>query len=132
MMENGDCLTVTGVQAWRAPEILAPKTDPGLKNDPHCVTVDKRCSGCNNAFDNMDALMSHCKMTGHEPFQADDSTVPANIEIFTSFVNVSLQRALGERMARWGKEYIDPQVWTEPTDKTGRSLGVRIFRAYVS
>jgi len=42
-------------------------------------------------------------------------------------INVALQKAMGERMARWGREYIDPKNWTEPTDRNGRSMGVRIF-----
>jgi hypothetical protein len=37
---------------------------------------------------------------------------------------------MGERMARWGREYIDPKSETEPVDRNGRSLGVKVFRAY--
>ena len=29
-----------------------------------------------------------------------------------------------------GREYIDPKTFTEPTDRDGRSLGVRVFKAY--
>lgn len=56
--------------------------------------------------------------------------IPANKEIFLAYCNVALQRALGERMARWGREYIDPKNFTEPSDKHGQKLGVKVFRAY--
>lgn len=42
-----------------------------------------------------------------------------------------MSRALSERFARWGHDFIDPQSCKEPTDtKTGKSLGVRVFEAY--
>ena len=46
------------------------------------------------------------------------------------FANVALEGALRERMARWGREFIDPQSFTEPKDHKGQSLGVKIFKAY--
>ncbi len=46
------------------------------------------------------------------------------------FANVALEGALRERMARWGREFIDPQSFTEPKDRNGQSLGVKIFKAY--
>lgn len=35
-----------------------------------------------------------------------------------------------ERMARWGRDYIDPKNYKDPTDRNGSPLGVRVFRAY--
>lgn len=129
VMDNGDCMTVTGVHVLSPPEIIATK--PSVDDsDTNTVNVDKRCSGCTTGFETVDALMSHCKSTGHDPAIMDKDAVPSNYELFTSFCNVALQRAMGERMARWGKEYIDPKNCSEPKDKQGRSLGVRIFRAY--
>jgi len=29
-----------------------------------------------------------------------------------------------------GREHIDPKSWTEPEDKFGKSLGVRVFKAF--
>lgn len=52
------------------------------------------------------------------------------MEVFNSYINGALQRALGERLARWGTEYIDPMNMKEPTDKQGRPLGVRVYEAY--
>jgi hypothetical protein len=128
-MANGDYMTVTGLQAKGAPEALALR---GAQDDAHTLAVDLRCASCNSAFDNVGALLSHCKMTGHEPQRVVAGAEPCNFETLMTFCNVALQRAMGERMARWGKEYIDPKNWEEPKDKQGRSLGVRIFRAYVS
>ncbi len=130
VMDNGDSMTITGVQAMCAPSIIAQEKT--ARDNEDALYVDRRCDGCPKAFENLESLMSHCQMTGHKPVVADDSAEPSNVELFTSFCNVALQRAMGERMARWGKEYIDPKNWTEPKDKQGRSLGVRIFRAYVS
>ena len=64
-----------------------------------------------------------------EPVQSVEP-VPANMELFTAFVNLALQRALGERLARWGTEFIDPLTCNEPVDKQGRSMGVRVYEAY--
>jgi hypothetical protein len=61
---------------------------------------------------------------------SDRTARPAQIEVFISYVNLALQRALGERLARWGSEYIDPKNVTEPTDKRGNSLGVRVYEAF--
>jgi hypothetical protein len=33
-------------------------------------------------------------------------------------------------LARWGTEFIDPENMKEPVDKSGRSLGVRVYEAY--
>eukprot|EP00957_Ditylum_brightwellii_P209374 15361472-Ditylum_brightwellii.AAC.1 len=33
-------------------------------------------------------------------------------------------------MARWGREYIDPKSFQEPTGRDGQSLGVKVFKAY--
>jgi len=41
-----------------------------------------------------------------------------------------LARALGEKLARWGAEYIDPSNMTEPSDRRGNPLGVRVYQAY--
>jgi hypothetical protein len=56
--------------------------------------------------------------------------IPASGELFTAFINLALQRALSERLARWGAEFIDPENMKEPVDKSGRSLGVRVYEAY--
>jgi hypothetical protein len=75
--------------------------------------------------------------TGHKPVYAAsevaaDTTgpVPADYDVFLSYANVALQRALGERLARWGTEYIDPMNMTEPVDRNGASLGVRVYEAF--
>jgi hypothetical protein len=56
--------------------------------------------------------------------------IPASLEVFSAYVNLALERALSERLARWGSEYIDPSNMTEPVDKSGRSLGVRVYEAF--
>jgi hypothetical protein len=75
---------------------------------------------------------------GHKPVYslADEEPghsvepIPASVETFTSFINLALQRALSERLARWGQEFIDPENMKEPVDKNGKSLGVRVYEAF--
>lgn len=55
---------------------------------------------------------------------------PASVAEFEMFANVALEGALRERMARWGRDFIDPQSFAEPKDRNGISLGVQIFKAY--
>jgi hypothetical protein len=71
-------------------------------------------------------------------YTAEDSAIagtdikpnPAQLEVFIAYVNGALQRALGERLARWGSEFIDPNNMTEPRDRQGNSLGVRVYEAF--
>merc|ERR1740124_1054841 len=37
---------------------------------------------------------------------------------------------MAERMARWGRHYIDPKSYTTPKNKRGEELGVDVFQAY--
>ena len=130
-IENGDLMTLTSLQIYHAPEQI---NENPLKSSADGIVVDLRCSQCTQAFKTKDATIAHCQNTGHTP-QMDldgEGSKPASSEQFIGFCNVVLQRAMGERMARWGREYIDPKNWTEPTDRNGRSMGVRIFRAFVS
>jgi len=93
------------------------------------LTLDLRCANCAKAFTDDKGLLQHCKETGHFPVGKEE-VVPPTKELFVQYANVVLNRAMGERMARWGREYIDPQKFHEPTDKFQKPLGVRIFRAY--
>lgn len=85
-----------------------------------------------------DSFCFNCsQQSGHTPVYSalDNATtgnepVPANMEVFNAYINGALQRALGERLARWGTEYIDPMNMKEPVDRNGRSLGVRVYEAY--
>lgn len=78
---------------------------------------------------------SNSQQAGHKPIyipdeKSDCTARPAQLEFFVSYVNQALNRALIERLARWGSEYIDPQNMTEPTDRRGESLGVRVYEAF--
>eukprot|EP00557_Chaetoceros_sp_GSL56_P002397 CAMPEP_0176489722 /NCGR_PEP_ID=MMETSP0200_2-20121128/7458_1 /TAXON_ID=947934 /ORGANISM="Chaetoceros sp., Strain GSL56" /LENGTH=1195 /DNA_ID=CAMNT_0017886919 /DNA_START=173 /DNA_END=3760 /DNA_ORIENTATION=- len=124
----GDVLTITSMKKYYAPKEL---TIDRLKSSENGIVVDLRCSGCTSVFATKEAMISHCKQTGHAPhMDLDEEIFHASSELFLSYCNITLQHALIERMARWGREYIDPKHWTEPKDKFGRSLGVRVFRAF--
>ena len=134
--DNGDTIRVAQVQSYTAPTMLSPNYRPpkaGTGDAKNTAVMDQRCANCNTMFVNAEALLSHCRETGHTPQYAntgDSSTIPANKEVFLSFANNALQRALSERMARWGREYIDPTSTTEPEDRNGRKLGVQVFKAF--
>jgi len=131
--DNGDSLRVVHFQPYSIPTLLAPpagKTKPAPKSQ---AVMDQRCADCSTMFVHTEALLSHCKETAHCPQYSsigDGNIMPANKEIFLSFANNALQRAMGERMARWGREYIDPASMKEPTDHNGQSLGVHVFKAF--
>ena len=113
------------------------ESDSDLLSRPGClISVDFRCADCTIAFRSKGSMLSHCKALGHSPVYSLDPSEdvdirPANIHQFLSYCNIVLQRAMSERMARWGREYIDPSSFTEPMDeRSGISYGVKVFRAY--
>ena len=55
---------------------------------------------------------------------------PATLDLFIAYANAALERALSERLARWGSEFIDPAQFTEPEDRRGNNLGVRVYQAF--
>jgi len=77
-------------------------------------------------------MKMHCKEFGHKPVEESlqGSNRPASVEEFSQYCNTVLQQAMGERMARWGRHYIDPKTFTTPKDRQGRELGVNVFQAY--
>lgn len=126
--DEGDILIVTSMKKCSAPKEF--NTDR-LKSSENGIVVDLRCSECTSIFASKEGMISHCKKTGHKPyFDLDEELHEASTELFLSYCNVALQQALRERMAKWGREYIDPKTWTEPKDNHGRSFGVRVFRAF--
>lgn len=135
--DNGDTLQVMNVQSFQASKEICDSMEeiPGSRS-PLLATLDGRCASCTTSFKDVTALLSHCRETGHLPQtqnfdkNSDDQPRYASKEVFLSFCNVALQRAMGERMARWGREYIDPQSFQEPTDRNGNPLGVKVFRAF--
>jgi len=133
--DNGDSMIATNVNNFLPPtEMQNAQTAQTVKKTLKAgnLSMDRRCSSCTTAFKDVTDLMSHCKIQGHMPVYEQDvvEEVPATNESFLSFCNVALQRAMGERMPRWGRDYIDPKSQKEATDKQGRSLGVNIYRAF--
>jgi hypothetical protein len=140
---NGDVMTITGIKGFSPPKCLVPisqdptiKKEDGFTSSVPMVTIDIRCANCTKAFSDSAALFSHCQNTGHSPATANSNSKsglviePSSNEQFTAFCNVALRKAMSERLAKWGREYIDAKTMTEPKDKRGNSLGVRVFRAY--
>ncbi|KAL7520247.1 hypothetical protein ACHAWX_004980 [Stephanocyclus meneghinianus] len=139
--DNGDAMTVTDVTQYSPPAELipasastaAPRKAGTLEASMASLTVDLRCADCIKSFVDDKALLAHCQMTGHAPVIASggEGAKPANREVFLQYANVVLKRALGERLAPWGREFIDPKSFTEPQDsRSGKSLGVRVFKAF--
>jgi len=122
-------------QQQQQPAAATPKKTLVSKDGE--VRFDMRCNDCIKCFADIGALLQHCQMARHAPvYPAIENAssgckpIPANMDVFNSYVNGALQRALGERLARWGTEYIDPQNMKEPVDKQNRPLGVRVYEAY--
>jgi len=135
---EGDTIKVVQVFHYVTPVELNTDIKSGAnKSKEGKISFDKRCNDCAKGFADSGALFQHCQQAGHTPvYSAADNAspgcepIPANMEVFNSYINGALQRALGERLARWGTEYIDPMNMKEPVDKQGRPLGVRVYEAY--
>jgi len=136
---EGDTIKVVQVFHYVTPVELKTKENSATKSrlKDGEVSFDKRCNDCAKCFADVGALLQHCQQSAHVPvYPAVDNAssgckpTPANMEVFNSYINGALQRALGERLARWGTEYIDPMNMKEPVDKQNRSLGVRVYEAY--
>lgn len=131
---DGEKLRVTQMQCFTVPEELKDEAE-AAPNDQK-LRADTRCADCVTAFTTMDSLLTHCQATGHSPvYNPVDTNIsckPATVETFLTYTNTALQQAFSERMARWGRFYIDPKSFTEPRDKFGNNLGVRVFRSYLT
>jgi len=138
---EGDTIKVVQVFHYVTPIELKKKdssvSSPGNKVKDGELSFDRRCDDCAKSFADVGSLLQHCQHAAHSPvYAAADKAssgcepIPANLEVFNSYINGALQRALGERLARWGTEYIDPVNMKEPVDKQNRSLGVRVYEAY--
>jgi len=132
---DGDILRVVNVQCFTIPKEMSTGRDPVAKATNGDVTLDRRCANCTRAFGNFDALVSHCEMTGHSPVfeEADNDETPRapSPSVFLGYCNVALTQAMTERMARWGRDFVDPKSFTEPTDRNGNNIGIRVYESYV-
>jgi hypothetical protein len=104
-----------------------------------CFSIGKLDAPCARAGISCHTSQTFCSQnSGHKPIFVTDETEgestvnskPAQLPVFISYVNMILGRALGEKLARWGSEFIDPSNMTEPSDNRGNSLGVRVYQAY--
>mmetsp|Transcript_122519 Transcript_122519/g.342891 ORF Transcript_122519/g.342891 Transcript_122519/m.342891 type:complete len:414 (+) Transcript_122519:114-1355(+) len=129
---EGDSIRIVSFEQYTTP--LELKQPVHTLTKPDEVKFDNRCANCTKAFPDVGALLQHCSMAGHTPIYISETNAqgwkPAQAEVFISYVNQALKRALGEKLASWGSEFIDPNGVKEPRDRAGRPLGVRVFRAY--
>lgn len=124
-----DICIVQQVTCFSAPQELVGASAQAPVNG--AVSVDFRCADCLKSFKDWDGIASHCRAAGHSPATPDPNATASTVPVFVQYLNIALQRALGERMVRWGKQYIDPKSFTVPKNKrTGKDVGVKIFEAY--
>ena len=129
---EGDTMTVVDVTKFKVPKELTTNRSIASVQESD-LSFDLRCSNCVQAFRDTQYLLQHCRDAGHSPVyasEAGDSAKPAPIEVFVSYTNLALQRAMGERLAKWGKVYIDPNAPLPAVDGRGNDMGVHIFEAY--
>ena len=122
--DNGDAMTIMTLTVYGTPlEMMdaksrkssgvaggsqgaAPRAGPTqeVTSSVSALTLDLRCSNCTKSFVDANALLAHCKESGHFAVtSSDENIVPANIEVFTQYANVVLDRAMSERLAKWGQ-----------------------------
>ena len=76
------------------------------------LSMDRRCNDYTKSFKDEEGIVVHCKEQGFTPPMANhksgDNPRPANHEILLVYANVTLNRAMGKRLAKWGLDHIDP------------------------
>lgn len=136
---NGDTMSCDDVKRFTAPLVLMPSTPATIARGLNEVQFDaSRCANCVKTFANYGELLQHCRDSGHVPIfgpstgDADTDasrSVPASVEVFTAYVSSALERAMAERLTRWGREYVDRDAPIPALDRNGNDLGVSIFEA---
>lgn len=131
---KGDTMRCVDARKFTAPLILQPATPATVTRGLNEVQFDGlRCSNCTKTFTDDRDMLQHCRASGHLPIfgpSSDDApSVPASVEVFVSYVSLALERAMGERLTRWGREYVDRDAPIPAKDRQGRDLGVSIFEA---
>ena len=123
--EVDEYLRVVNVRCLGPPKDLVLAKSQAGRDTAGMMTVDSRCADCDRTFPDSKALLSHCQAAGHSPVSGVSSDAePATHAELLAYCNVVLNRAMGERMARWGNAYIDPKGYEEHE-------GVRIFKSYI-
>jgi len=127
-------------QEQDASQLHSTSAPPAAAVGPGEVVADSfRCRDCSKSFGSDTALLQHCRDTGHSPvyYSASSSdaetaldAAPAPPHVFLAYANVALAGAMGERMARWGREFVDQKSETPAKDRNGNDLGVNVYQAY--
>jgi len=130
---RGDTMRCVGLQKFTAPTVLQQHPNT-VATGANSIKFDGlRCKNCTRTFPNENELLAHCRDTGHSLILGEDNEndnlVPATIENFVAYVNTVMQRAMGESLTKWGKEYVDKSAPNEAVDTRGNPLGVAIFQA---
>jgi hypothetical protein len=133
---DGDRMSVVSVQHFGIPTLLQnanPVAGVQQMMERMQLEFELRCANCTRAFRNRNELVQHCQSLGHAPVYTPDSPPadgPARGEVFIAYVNLALQRAMGERLTRWGREFVDSNRPIPAVDRNNRDLGVNIYEAY--
>lgn len=115
---QGDQMTITDVQTFGAPVELS---SPGATETQ---TIDQyRCGSCPSSFKDKQALLQHCRDSGHMVASSVEGTTPAPLETLVSYANLMLQRALSERYAKCCGAFVDLKPYKE-------EHGVVVYKAY--
>ena len=126
---EGDIMACVAVTHFDAPSSLLSNQGHQQQQtvEQHLgqLSFDQYCCGsCSKSFPDADSMLQHCRDARHTPkYEGGDG--PAPIEVFVSYANLALQRALGERLAKWGREFVDPMAPIARQD-----LGVSVYKAY--
>jgi hypothetical protein len=120
---NGDTMRCAGVKHFGPPVELKETAPPATNQE---LVIDTcRCSGCAGSFGSVEALLRHCQETGHSPVYPPPVDGAATTDVFVAYVNMALQRALGERLKRWGQQFID-----EKNPIPHPELGIDIYESF--
>lgn len=118
---QGETIRYVQVQHYIAPTLLA--TFPQSLSTSEVAIDSHRCRDCTATFDNPGALLQHCQDRGHAPVMEQAGASPAATESFIAYLNIMLNRALGERLPRWGRHFYD-------ISKGKEEKGCTVYPAY--
>jgi hypothetical protein len=118
-------MVCVGFKAFTAPTEFETSSPKSVRDAKQLAADQHRCGSCTATFPAWEGLAQHCREKAHSPVYdtGDSDHSPAPAEEFISYVNLVLQRAMGERLKKWGKDYVDPN--RPPFE----GQGVRVFEA---
>lgn len=98
--DDGYTMVIESSKHFGPPDEVASTVEQGTAPDELMVDTF-RCQQCNRSFGTENHMRQHCSQRGHSPvYTPTRLDGPAHPPEFMAYLNVALQRAMGERLRR--------------------------------